>query len=213
MGHIDKITTFCKEQYRKHSTNAVIYCLSTTLSQVKIQKSLFLLLGVAVFIPISGCSQFAGVSKNCDELAQKYLKTRFENAAANNEGPPTQIAVVESSKSVDVDRNTYIDGAEPEPRFTKHDLINLKTYNINQSGKISVFRFTVLDGNGYPTAPEVASDNQIVCRYTFIGGQAKYGYNSENQTYSMRRADYEGGYGTNIKVSEDKDNLYWKEGF
>lgn len=40
MGHIDKITTFCKEQYRKHSTNAVIYCLSTTLSQVKLKKVL-----------------------------------------------------------------------------------------------------------------------------------------------------------------------------
>lgn len=40
MGRIEKITTFCEEQYRKHSTNAVMCCLSTALSQVKLKKVL-----------------------------------------------------------------------------------------------------------------------------------------------------------------------------
>lgn len=40
MGHIDKTTTFCKEQYRRHGTNAVIFCLLTALSQVKLKKVL-----------------------------------------------------------------------------------------------------------------------------------------------------------------------------
>ena len=40
MGHINKNTSFCKEKYRRHGTNAVIFCLSTPLSQVKLKKVL-----------------------------------------------------------------------------------------------------------------------------------------------------------------------------
>jgi hypothetical protein len=47
VGHIDKTTTFCKEQYRRHGTNAVIFCLLTALSQVKLKKVL-LALGFAL---------------------------------------------------------------------------------------------------------------------------------------------------------------------
>ena len=184
---------------------------------MKIIKSLFLLLGFAVFIPITGCSQFAGVSKNCDELASKYLKIRFENAAANNEGPPTQIAVIESSQNVNVRTNGIA------AYDYKGSLISLKVHTINQSGTISVFpEFTVLakgSNSPSPTTPEVATSSQIVCRYTSIGGLRNYTYNSQTNTYIEPLYDHIKGeyvnnagaiYGYNIQVSEDKDNLYWK---
>ena len=209
---------------------------------VKRLNALSLLLGLAVAVPIFGCSQSdidkmtkakeprrscselqvvgciesdsaitprsqltSGVSKNCDELAQKYLETRFEKAAANNEGPPSQIAVVESSQSVEAQ---YEDDSQT---FTGY-LINLKTYNINQKGEISVFNGGVILRSAEKTAPLVVSSNQIVCRYIGISGVAKYTYNSENKTYLIKSADYI-NVGTFIQVSEDKDNLYWKEGF
>ena len=173
---------------------------------VKRLNALSLLLGFAVFIPITGCSQFAGVSKNCDELAQKYLKTRFENAAANNEGLPSEIVVIERIKRVKV----YIfDGPNTVPDL----LYFIKIYKINQSGAISVTPVPpVLGPLGRPSSngPAVVSSNQIVCQYPVINGPTEFGVDVKNQTYYRSMSPYE-SFGTSIQVSEDKDSIHWKE--
>lgn len=176
--------------------------------------ALSLLLGFAVFIPITGCSQFAGVSKNCDELAQKYLKTRFENAAANNESPPSQIAVVEAVQTIEQTNSNF----SPDDSSYKYklDFPSLKTYSINQSGEISVSPlFVIYVGNTgviRPTTPEVVSSSQIVCRYDFIKGDPNFTRDSKSKQVNSKISpgDYP-VYGNFVQVSEDKDSIHWKE--
>ena len=180
---------------------------------MKIIKSLFLLLGFAVFIPITGCSQFAGVSKNCDELAQKYLKTRFENAAANNESPPSQIAVVEAVQTIEQTNSNF--SPDSSSYKYKSDIPSLKTYSINQSGEISVSPlFVIYVGNTgviRPTTPEVVSSSQIVCRYDFIAGDPNFTQDSKSKQLDSKLMPGEYTlYGNSVQVSQNKDGIYWK---
>jgi hypothetical protein len=175
--------------------------------------ALSLLLGFAVFIPISGCSQFAGVSKNCDELAQKYLKTRFENAAANNESPPSQIAVVKAVQTIEQINSNF--SSDSSSYKYKDDIPSLKTYSINQRGEVAVsplFKIYVAGMDVRPTTPEVVSSNQIVCRYEFIKGDPNFTQDSKSKQLNstLMPRDYP-VYGNFVQVSEDKDSIYWKE--
>lgn len=163
-------------------------------------KKVLVALGFAVFIPITGCSQFTGVSKNCDELAQKYLEISFSQAAENNGEYTKQLAIVKSIDLVDIDK----DGSN-------HKVANLTAYFTNSNGTIEpspnfFMKLPPYSADPELTKPSILTGNQIVCQYNIIAG---------NRLQYLPNGNWiEGAYfpfGKYITVSEDNGNIYWKE--
>lgn len=159
-------------------------------------KKLLLALGFAAFIPITGCSQFNNVSKNCDELALKYLKTRFEQAAQNN-GDYTKHLLVLNSEN-----NELINGSIVTVLYGTF-------YGVNANGKIEhKSNFTINPGAFLPskTTPNVATNSQIVCDYPAV-----YGTRVEKLANGWYDNKVYVTFGTSVTVSEDNNNIYWKD--
>ncbi len=166
-------------------------------------KAVYLLLGVILFIPISGCSQVSdvlqssGVSKNCDELAKKFLPARFQKAAENN-GVYTKEVVM-----IDTITNMQINDLEKQLKASVYS-IHPDGMVYVRKGLINVNRFT----GPQPTIPDVNTSSQISCNYFGVYGKT-YSFNNNTNKYD----DYadEGLSGENVIVSENKDGIYWKD--
>lgn len=178
---------------------------------VKRLNALSLLLGLAVAVPIASCSQlsgigFASVSKDCDELAPKFLKAMFSQAAENNGEFAKQVAVVQSIQTFKGPPDS--DGDQFD-RYIYH--FNL--YQIDASGSIRRFDDQTLllyENYGLPmTTPSVATSNQIACTYLEIWGN-RYKTMPDGSFEQTPPGLGKESYGERIKVSENNEGTYWQ---
>jgi len=166
----------------------------------EIAKKLFLLLSLAAFVPVIGCSLLPSVSKDCDELAPRFLKKRFEQAAKNHGRYTKEVVVMQSERQIPI---TY-------PNNDKLHTFNL--YSISARGEVSKSSISrlgwVLQAYG-KTIPNVSTSNQISCNYPRYEGR-EYAYNPQRNEYKTTNLAFD-DFGANVNVSEDKDGIYWKD--
>lgn len=137
-------------------------------------KKVFVALGFAFFIPISGCSQLSGiglpsVSKNCDELAPKYLKAMFSKQQKNNKLSTKKIVVVKevfrvNSAGVEM---PYAAGDHSDKEGYNYSY-KFNAYEIDKTGSVQNYdNMSTLYSSPVVklTIPTIASSKQIICNY------------------------------------------------
>jgi len=159
----------------------------------------FLLLSFTSLVPITGCSMFTNVSKNCDELAPKFLKTRFAQAAKNHGRYTKEVVVIQSERQIPIASNSSL-------------LHHFNLYRISTRGEVNKSSNSRLGWVLAPygkTIPNVITKSQISCNYVLYEGN-EYAYSSHGNVYKTTNLNID-AFGANVDVSEDKDGIYWKD--
>jgi hypothetical protein len=158
-----------------------------------------LLLSFATLVLIIGCAPFPSISKDCDELAPKFLKMRFAQAAKNHGSYTKEVVVIQSERQIPIASNNSL-------------LHTFNLYRISTGGEVnksSISRLGwVLEPYG-KTIPNVNTSSQISCNYVLYEGH-EYIYTPHDNAYKITNLSID-AFGANVNASEDKDGIYWKD--
>ena len=159
----------------------------------------FLLLSFATLTLINGCAPFLNVSKDCDELAPKFLKTRFAQAAKNHGRYTKEVVVIQSEHQIPIASSDSL-------------LHTFNLYRISTRGEVDKSSISRLGWALEPygkTIPNVNTSSQISCHYVLYEGR-EYTYSPHGNIYKTTNLSID-AFGANVDASEDKDGIYWKD--